>query len=165
MVDKRGAKNGQSMRHTTQNRTREETMVKGLYTVVMWTPNTKRLAKFYSETIGLKVNHDCPMCTVLELQPDQSLVVHKDKSVKPLKSPKNFRVSIGFKTENVDWTFSQLKTKKVKFTEPPTDRDWGARTASALDPDGNLIEFIQVKPELFDAKKYEAQPEREPVAA
>lgn len=48
-----------------------------------------------------------------------------------------------FSVDNVDDTYSALKTRGVKFINEPTDMpDWGMRTVHLRDPEDNLIELF-----------------------
>lgn len=136
-----------------------------LYDVVVKTANKKKLIKFYAETLGLGIRHDCPECAVLDLGKGQWLVLIHDKRFAPVKNPKALRTTFGFRVHDVDEVYHQLKAKKVRFTATPEDQDWGARTVSAYDPDGNELEFIQEKSELSEGEESEPRESREPVAA
>ena len=51
---------------------------------------------------------------------------------------------------DVDAAYAELKAKGVTFVRPPTDQNWGLRTAHFADPEGNLWEInqlIRTKPE------------------
>lgn len=54
------------------------------------------------------------------------------------------RMLLTLQVDDVDEAYEALRTKGVKFEEPPSDREaWSARTAYFRDPDGNLIELFQ----------------------
>ncbi len=41
--------------------------------------------------------------------------------------------------DDVDKAYAHLKDKGVKFVSEPKDQSWGARAATFLDPDGNML--------------------------
>lgn len=57
--------------------------------------------------------------------------------------------SVEFFVDDVDAAYQELKRKGVNFVKKPHDEPWGGREASFSDPDGNLLEIMQV-----DWKKY-----------
>lgn len=61
-----------------------------------------------------------------------------------VQSGETDRVLLTLQVDDVDETYESLRTRGVKFEEPPSDRvAWSARTAYFRDPDGNLIELFQ----------------------
>lgn len=50
---------------------------------------------------------------------------------------------LGFFVDDCDAACAQLAACGVARVSPPTDREWGQRTAYVSDPDGNLIELVQ----------------------
>lgn len=51
---------------------------------------------------------------------------------------------LGFKVADADAAFRELVEGGAAAASPPADRDWGQRTAYVRDPDGHLIELVQV---------------------
>jgi uncharacterized glyoxalase superfamily protein PhnB len=43
---------------------------------------------------------------------------------------------------DVDEVYSALKSKGVKFDDPPTNRPWGTRSAGFKDPEGYVVEIV-----------------------
>ena len=120
-------------------------MVQGITSVIIKTGNVKKLAAFYTDALGVPVHHDCPECVVLELGPGQWLVVHTDNKHDDVaigEAPKAGRCGFGLKVADVDAAYKKLKGK-VNFPMPPADEEWGARTVTGFDPEGNKISFVE----------------------
>ncbi len=50
-------------------------------------------------------------------------------------------ICLAFTVTDVDIEFKRLKSLGVEIVSPPTERPWGAKNMSFLDPDKNLIIF------------------------
>ena len=57
-----------------------------------------------------------------------------------------------FFVEDVQATYEKLSAKGVRFLAPPVPADDAAAVTCALDPDGILIEFVQLLPEDLPEK-------------
>src|SRR5205823_13319041 len=49
---------------------------------------------------------------------------------------------ISFRVVDVDASHQALVARGVKMEEGPTNQEWGSRTITMLDPDGNRIYFL-----------------------
>lgn len=49
---------------------------------------------------------------------------------------------ISFRVADVDTCHETLLDRGVTIEDPPTDQDWGSRTITMLDPDGNRIYLL-----------------------
>ena len=106
--------------------------------------------KFWTDKIGLKVNANHPMgpnaiwielgpphsLQAKEMQPCCSIVIYP-KSMMP--NWKELKPSIVFLCDEVEKTYTELKSKGVKFIEKPSKMTWGTY-AKFVDIDGN--EFL-----------------------
>ena len=52
---------------------------------------------------------------------------------------------IYLQVDNVDEAYRDLKSKGVRFLTEPEDQRWGGRTATIVDPDGNMFILVQLK--------------------
>lgn len=55
-------------------------------------------------------------------------------------------VVIDFVVRDVDQAHTRLTNRGVRFVEPPTDKPWGLRTASFLDPAGYTLTITSYMP-------------------
>jgi len=51
-------------------------------------------------------------------------------------------IEIHFEVKDVDEVYSSLKSKGVRFEEPPANRPWGTRSAGFKDPEGYVVEIV-----------------------
>lgn len=51
-------------------------------------------------------------------------------------------VQLHFQVDDVDRTYRDLGAEGVEFTSPPTDTDWGYRTAACREPTGYTLELF-----------------------
>jgi catechol 2,3-dioxygenase-like lactoylglutathione lyase family enzyme len=50
---------------------------------------------------------------------------------------------ISFLVDDIDKTYTALKARGIKFSSKPAEQDWGARTVTLNDPDGNNLYLLQ----------------------
>ena len=124
-------------------------MIKGLCAIVIRTGDLPMLSQFYRETLRLKVVRQTKSEVVLDMAGTQ-LVLHRGRDEKTGTAkvvgavPEASRTSFAVLVDDVDALYKSLK-KSVRFPTPPEDEEWGARTVSGFDPDGNKIDFVQKK--------------------
>ena len=53
-------------------------------------------------------------------------------------------VTLMFEVEDVDAAYERLKGLPVEIVKPPQTYPWGARSVWFRDPDGNLVDFMQI---------------------
>jgi lactoylglutathione lyase len=120
--------------------------MQNMMTIVM-VSDMERSVQFYEKTLGLKLKFKSPQWSEFDLG-STTLGLHggaKPATPSIGKDQVAGTASIGFTVENVDTTFTELKTKGVRFVMEPTEREGeGIRLAVALDPDGLGISFAQV---------------------
>ena len=117
--------------------------------ICVWSENPKKLAKFYSEVLEL------PFDKELTYENDRGIqykigdfyffVGYHDKITGNAKDP--YRIMIGFDVNSVSETYEELTKKGVQFIQKPITSPSGTfYVATALDPEGNIIQFYSDKP-------------------
>ncbi len=106
-----------------------------LDTVIIYTNQMEKLAKFYEEA--------------LQIGPYEELPGHKGKKVGSVYfgfdqvgdasgiSPS--RVTLWFTVDDINAAFDKLVSLGAKVRSSPTKKPWGAVIASVYDPDGNIV--------------------------
>jgi methylmalonyl-CoA/ethylmalonyl-CoA epimerase len=51
---------------------------------------------------------------------------------------------VDFLVQDVDEVYGVLSDKGVRFFKEPHDTSWGGRTALFADPDGNMLQLVQI---------------------
>ena len=100
---------------------------------VLHTPDVVGMKAFY-EGLGLKVHADYGMWVEFETGP-ATLALHEAKGDEATR-----HAGVFFEVEDVDALYRRLKEKGLDVTEP-RDQDFGYRTFTLKDPQGNQIEF------------------------
>lgn len=117
--------------------------------IVLIVDDLDRSLTFYTDVLGIKLKHRAEAFAQLETGATRLALFTRDAmSVTlgmPLKAPANDApgFELGFKVDNVDAAFRELRESGAAEVIAPTDRPWGQRTAYVRDPDGHLIELAQ----------------------
>lgn len=122
--------------------------------IVLIVEDLDRALEFYIDILGLTLKHRAEAFAQLETGATRlALFTREAMSVTlgmDLKAPDENApgFELGFKVDDVDDAFRQLRESGAPEVIAPVDRPWGQRTAYVRDPDGHLIELAQdpVKP-------------------
>jgi len=114
--------------------------MKSVWGLTLAVSNLAKAVVFYEEILGLNKKYEYEsyagfQCGGVEI------------GLRPGRKKKGFledAPSIEFLVDDVDAVYQTLKSKGVKFVEEPHDEPWGGREAAFLDPDGNLLEIMQI---------------------
>jgi predicted enzyme related to lactoylglutathione lyase len=119
-------------------------MVRGLAGVLIWTEAARfeAMARFYRDQLGLTprtakadfINFDWGGVRL-------SVSVH-DGVRGPSRDP--LRIMVNLTVDDIGAVHARLARAGVVFTRPPEAEDWGGRVATFLDPDGNVIQLMQL---------------------
>jgi catechol 2,3-dioxygenase-like lactoylglutathione lyase family enzyme len=115
-------------------------MINNVRCITLSVSDLKAAIDFYGKTLGLIKKYEYSsyvgfQCGGLEigLRPGRKEKEHIEDAP-----------SIEFLVDDVDTIYKILKKKGVNFVKEPHDEPWGGREASFLDPDGNLLEIVQI---------------------
>ena len=116
----------------------------GIAGVLIWTEAGRfdAMARFYRDRLGLTprtsrsdfINFDWNGVRL-------SVSVH-DRVQGPTREP--YRIMVNLAVDDVAAVHARLRAEGVAFTRPPEREDWGGWVASLTDPDGNLIQLMQL---------------------
>jgi len=122
--------------------------------IILIVEDLDRALEFYTGVLGLNLKHRAEAFAQLEtgatrlgLFTREAMATTLEMDLKaPDKNAPGFE--LGFKVDDVDEAFRELRKNGAAEVIAPTDRPWGQRTAYVRDPDGHLIELAQdpVKP-------------------
>lgn len=121
-------------------------MIKTVWSITFYVSNLKRAAEFYEKTLGLEKKYEFSSYVGFECGGIEIGLIPKIKEkqkVNPL-SP-----SVEFLVNNVEKTYNELKKKGVKFIKGLHEEPWGGRQATFTDPDGNILEIVQLNWEKY----------------
>jgi glyoxylase I family protein len=119
-------------------------MYKGIEHTAIATPDPERLAQWYVDTLGFRINYrygpfvfaKAPDGSMLEFIPSSGATPGQE-----LQTPGIRHLAIA--VEDFDLALEDLKKKNVKWVGEPRTSDEGNRLAFFEDGDGNYVHIIQ----------------------
>jgi len=135
-------------------------MIKTVRCITFYVSDLKKASKFYEEILGLEKKYEYSSYVGFECGGVEIGLIPKlgEKTTVSSVSP-----SVEFLVDNVDRVYSELKGKGVNFIKELHDEPWGGRQATFTDPDGNILEIVQIDWEkYFSVSAKGAKKSREP---
>jgi len=118
-------------------------MIKGLRLSSIWSEDLNNLLPFYRDVVGLNVGMESPGFVILGDPNVPAVALGTHSEVRgPAKEPARHIVAL--ETDDVDAEFARLKGRGVTFIEEPSSPGPGVRVATFTDPEGNLLQLVQV---------------------
>jgi catechol 2,3-dioxygenase-like lactoylglutathione lyase family enzyme len=116
-------------------------MIKTVWCITFYVSDLRRARKFYEETLGLEKKYEYSSYVGFECGGIEIGLIPKlgKRQTVNAVSP-----TVAFLVDDVDRVYSELKDKGVKFSEELHDEAWGGRQAAFTDPDGNILEIVQI---------------------
>lgn len=121
-------------------------MIKTVWCITFYVSDLKKAVEFYEETLGLEKKYEYSSYAGFECGGVEIGLVPRPEECKHF-APKP--VAVEFLVENVEKFYEELKNKGVRFTRELHDEPWGGRQASFTDPDGNVLEIVQIDWEKY----------------
>ena len=118
--------------------------IRGLAGVLIWTEEARfaGMAEFYRDRLGLAPRTSKPGFINFDWAGVRlSVSVHdgvRGRSQDPL------RIMVNLAVDDIAAVHARLAAAGVMFTRPPEAEDWGGRVATFLDPDGNVVQLLEV---------------------
>lgn len=118
------------------------------YTVLI-VSDLDRALDFYIDILGIPLGHRAggyaqlrTGATRLSLYTREAM---QETLGSPIRAPDRAApgFEIGFIVDDVDAVYADFVERGAESAVPPTDREWGQRTAYLRDPDGHLVEIVQ----------------------
>ncbi|MEA2089450.1 MAG: VOC family protein [Thermoproteota archaeon] len=118
--------------------------MKRVWGITFYVSNLKRSISFYEETLGLNKKYEYSNYAGFDCGGVEIGLIPKEKVAHGENIP-----SVEFLVDNVDTTYQALNKKGVKFLNEPHNKPWGGREARFIDPDGNVLEIMQINWEKY----------------
>jgi catechol 2,3-dioxygenase-like lactoylglutathione lyase family enzyme len=106
--------------------------------LTLWAVHFDQVRKLYKDTLGLPVAEENENFIMFDTKGSR-LAFHRLTKAPPLSRS---TVEIHLEVNDVDEVYSSLKSRGVKFDDPPTNRPWGTRSAGFKDPEGYVVEIV-----------------------
>ncbi len=91
--------------------------------LTLWAVNFDQVKKLYKDTLGLPVADENENFIMFDTKGSR-LAFHRLTKAQPLSRS---TVEIHLEVHDVDEVYSSLRSKGLKFDDPPTNRPWGTR--------------------------------------
>jgi predicted enzyme related to lactoylglutathione lyase len=122
---------------------------KGIFAITLFTENLEQAKEFYQNVFGLPIDYEDSnsavfkfggtLVNLLRITEAQGLIEPAKVADRESGARYVFTISV----EDVDAMCAQLVSRGVKLLNGPMDRPWGIRTASFMDPAGNIWEIAK----------------------
>jgi catechol 2,3-dioxygenase-like lactoylglutathione lyase family enzyme len=124
-----------------------EGTIAGLAGVLIWTERERfdAMARFYCDRLGLAPRTSKPDFINFDWGGVRLSISVHDRVSGSSRDP--FRIMLNLAVDDIRAVHARLQKAGVVFTRPPEAEEWGGQVASFLDPDGNLVQLLQLPPE------------------
>ena len=120
-------------------------MITEVVGVTVWTDNLERMFRFYQDVLQLQFplhsRHEDFIASQLG-QVRLNLGLH-DRVHGPSRSAYRTMVHLG--VDDIHGEYLRLCQEGVKFIRPPEQEHWGGWIATFHDPDGNILQMLQLE--------------------
>ncbi len=120
-------------------------MINNVSGIILWTEKLENLSNFYTTILKLTPKSIKPNYIVFSWNFNGenfkfSIGSHPEVSG---KSNDSYRIMINFNVDNIHEEIKHLKSHNVEIIREPEKEKWGGTVASFLDPDNNIIQFLE----------------------
>jgi catechol 2,3-dioxygenase-like lactoylglutathione lyase family enzyme len=119
-------------------------MIKSVWGVTFFVSDLKKALSFYEITLGLNKKYEYSSYAGFDCGGVEIGLIPRKQLKRGDDAP-----TIELIVDNVDEAYRTLKAKGVRFVKEPHNETWGARQATFLDPDGNILEITQINWEKY----------------
>lgn len=124
-------------------------MIRTVWGVTFYVSDLEKAKRFYEETLGLEKKYEYSSYAGFECGGVEVGLIPRLEEGQKIGQ---FSPPVGFLVDDVERVCHELKQKGVKFVKELHEEPWGGRQATISDPDGNVLEILQVNWEkYFDA--------------
>jgi predicted enzyme related to lactoylglutathione lyase len=100
------------------------------------------MARFYRDTLGLTPRSDRPDFINFDWHGVRLSVSVHDRVHGESRDP--LRMMVNLAVDDIRAMHARLAAAGVNFTRPPEREDWGGWVATFADPDGNVLQLMQL---------------------
>ena len=118
-------------------------MITGVVGITIWTGDLERLFHFYHDLLRLPLHsrHDDFVAFQVGENLRFNLGLHQEVRG-PTLDP--YRVMTHFGVRDIHNEYQRLREAGVEFIRPPELEHWGGWIATCQDPDGNILQLLEL---------------------
>lgn len=120
-------------------------MIKTAWGATFYVSNSRKAAEFYEKTLGLEKKYEYSSYVGFECGGVEIGLISKLKG----KQKVNTSPLVQLLVSDVGRFHRELKQKGVEFIEELHNETWGGKQAALKDPDGNVLEIVQINWEKY----------------
>jgi len=118
--------------------------IEGMAGVLIWTSPERfeAMARFYRHRLGLAPRTVKPDFINFDWGGVRLSVSVHDRVTGMSADP--LRIMVNLAVDDIRAVHARLEANGVVFTRPPEAEEWGGRVATFRDPDGNLLQLLEL---------------------
>ena len=117
-------------------------MITGVVGITLWTGDLERMFNFYHDLLRLPLHSRHDDFIAFELGEIRFNVGLHDRISGQSVDP--FRVMPHLGVDDIHGECQRLREAGVEFIRPPEQEHWGGWIATLKDPDGNILQLLQL---------------------
>ncbi len=117
-------------------------MITGLVGVTLWTADLERMFRFYHDTLRLPLHSRHEDFIAFQLGDLRFNLGLHNQVQGASRDP--FRVMPHLGVDDIHQEYQRLEEEGVEFIRPPEQEHWGGWIATFKDPDGNILQMLQL---------------------
>ena len=117
-------------------------MITGVVGVTIWTDDLGRMFHFYHDVLRLPLHSRHEDWLAFQLGDVRFNVGLHDRVHGVSQDPYRFMPHLG--VDDIHLAYRRLKAEGVEFVRPPEQEHWGGWVATLKDPDGNILQLLQL---------------------
>ena len=117
-------------------------MITGVVGVTIWTDNLGRMFHFYNDILRLPLHSRHEDWVAFQLGEVRFNIGLHDRVQGTSQDPYRFMPHLG--VDDIHLECRRLKDEGVEFIRPPEQEHWGGWVATLKDPDGNILQLLQL---------------------
>lgn len=121
-------------------------MIKTVWSITFYVSDLEKAAKFYEDALGLEKKYEYSSYIGFQCGNVEIGLIPSPRGGEKLGS---ISPSVQFLVGNVDVAYDELRNIGVNFIKELHDEPWGGRQATFTDPDGNILEIVQINWEKY----------------
>lgn len=117
-------------------------MIKEVVGVIIWTDRLNTMLNFYRDKLGLnfhEVNSEFVSCDWGGVK----FGIGRHSKVTG-KAVDPYRIMVNLGVDDIHKEYQLLRSNGVDFIRPPEQEHWGGWVSTISDPDGNIIQLMQL---------------------